>query len=280
MLRQHSGIPEYLGILLAVVLGLVLVQPGAGDALSIRAQLTSDFVRVPPTPGDPFGFTFPETLSCTPPGCSAFFPYSVKGTSSSTIPAQLHYSLGVLASRHTVVFHASDPNGRLLARLQSSGFSDFGGFEATSCGPQPGSCVSFRPSFGGHDSPLPGDFDPTFPRFPEVSAEEFFARGSGEFGFGGDSGFIPFYLPVGPKTGIGMNVDLAAGISFEPGFCLDDPSSCHSEVHAVFSVVPLLPPGASFLEPVPEPATLVLVGTTVVGLGLARWRQRRRKHQP
>jgi hypothetical protein len=33
------------------------------------------------------------------------------------------------------------------------------------------------------------------------------------------------------------------------------------------------------LEPVPELATLLLFGTTAAGLGLARWRQRRRKQQ-
>jgi hypothetical protein len=34
------------------------------------------------------------------------------------------------------------------------------------------------------------------------------------------------------------------------------------------------------VSPIPEPATLLLVGTTAVGLGLARWRQRRRKQDP
>jgi hypothetical protein len=34
------------------------------------------------------------------------------------------------------------------------------------------------------------------------------------------------------------------------------------------------------LAAIPEPTTLLLVGTTAVGLGLARWRQRRRKQQP
>jgi hypothetical protein len=35
------------------------------------------------------------------------------------------------------------------------------------------------------------------------------------------------------------------------------------------------------MEPVvtPEPTTLLLFGTTAAGLGLARWRQRRRKQQ-
>jgi hypothetical protein len=34
------------------------------------------------------------------------------------------------------------------------------------------------------------------------------------------------------------------------------------------------------LNSVPEPTTLLLFGTTAAGLGLARWRQWRRKQQP
>ena len=41
------------------------------------------------------------------------------------------------------------------------------------------------------------------------------------------------------------------------------------------TMIPLITDVA--LEPVPEPATLLLFGTTAAGLGLARWRQRRGK---
>ena len=34
------------------------------------------------------------------------------------------------------------------------------------------------------------------------------------------------------------------------------------------------------VNPTPEPTTMLLLGTTMAGLGLARWRQRRRKHLP
>ena len=33
-------------------------------------------------------------------------------------------------------------------------------------------------------------------------------------------------------------------------------------------------------SPVPEPTTLLLFATTAAGLGLARWRQRKRNQQP
>ena len=42
----------------------------------------------------------------------------------------------------------------------------------------------------------------------------------------------------------------------------------------------ILGSGAAAVAVVPEPATLMLFGTTAAGLGLARWRQRRRKEHP
>jgi hypothetical protein len=38
--------------------------------------------------------------------------------------------------------------------------------------------------------------------------------------------------------------------------------------------------GAADFAPIPEPTTLLLFGTTAAGLGLNRWKQRRRKRQP
>jgi hypothetical protein len=37
--------------------------------------------------------------------------------------------------------------------------------------------------------------------------------------------------------------------------------------------------GIADIHPTPEPATLLLFGTTAAGLGLARWKQRRRKQE-
>lgn len=125
---------------------------------------------------------------------------------------------------------------------------------------------------------MPGDFllGPQVPQFPQVSEQEFFSRAAGGLVTLG-AGLVPFYLPVGPGTGIRAGVTLEAAISFEPQFCRFDPSQCHSETSAAFSLTALPPPGANFIEPVPEPTTLLLVGTTAAGLGLAtRWRQRRR----
>jgi hypothetical protein len=266
-----------------VVLALLLPHPGVGSALSIRAQATSDFVLVPRTPENIFGFTFVDNASCLPGipcgGATVASRYAVRGTSQETIPAQFEYDYtGTNASRYSIFFQATDLKGRLLARVRASGFSDEFGVEATSCGPAPGACVSFTDTTGG--AILPGDlpFGPPVPRFPDVSREEFEARGPGGLVTLG-SGLVPFFLPVGPSTGISAGLGLDAGISFDFGLCFPDPSQCRSETNAVFNLVALPPPGASFLEPVPEPATLLLVGTTAAGLGLARWRQRRGKRQ-
>jgi PEP-CTERM motif-containing protein len=71
------------------------------------------------------------------------------------------------------------------------------------------------------------------------------------------------------------------------------PDDAISQVQIISGNVPLGPSESGaidiivmddflYSEPavVPEPATLFLFGTTAAGLGLARWRQRRRKQQP
>jgi hypothetical protein len=222
------------------------------------------------------GFTFIETPSCIPGhACgSATSRYAVLGTSRGAIPAFFHYNIGDnFASIYSVLFHATDLNGSLLARARARGISDEGSFEATSCGPQPGSCVSLLGTSGPGESILPSD---GFSLFPRVSEDQ----------FGGVvtqlAGSIPLYLPVGPGTGISAGVTIDADIfSFEIEFCRSNPGPCSSVTSAVFSLEPLPPSGARFLEPVPEPTTLLLMGTTAAGFGLARWRQRRRKqHEP
>lgn len=65
--------------------------------------------------------------------------------------------------------------------------------------------------------------------------------------------------------------DRAGVFAFEFGSSTDDPKHF---VHSAWAVR-----DGDVLAPVPEPATLFLFGTTAAGLGLARWRQRRRKQQ-
>jgi len=73
----------------------------------------------------------------------------------------------------------------------------------------------------------------------------------------------------------------------DPVPCLADPRFSHGVfgldpgAHSI-DMIQILnegPDGAGYfrLDPVPEPATLLLFGTTMAGLGLARWRRQRRE---
>lgn len=257
-----------LGTLLALLLGLVLTQADQGHAFSIGLRATSDVLAITPDPPFPPTVTFLDTFSCIPGhACgSATSRYAVVGTSRDAIPALFAYDFtDTVAGAYSILFTATDLKKRLLARIRTSAFGDELFIEATGCGPQPGSCVSTLDTTGF--------FIPIEPSFPQVSQDEF----GGFVSFG--TGRVPFFLPVGPGTGIHTRVELTTG----PGLsdlCLDVPEHCHSETSAVVSLIALPPPGAKFLEPVPEPTTLLLIGTTAAGLGLVRWRQRRRKRQP
>jgi hypothetical protein len=277
--RPHRRLSTVLGILVAALLGLVLPKADPADALSIGGQLTSKLV---PTPEGPFLFGFEETFSCLPGfGCGDVTSrYAIRGTSESAIPAQFTYGQGGLlgGSGYSVFFQATDLNGRLLARIRTGVFGDLSTIEATTCGPIPGECVSFVPPNTHNVGMLPGDFDPTLPRFPLVSTDEFIARAP-DVVLTNEFGLLPFQLPVGPRTGIQAQLQLELFNSTEGTSCHVSPSDCDAHMIAGYTLTALPPPGASFLEPVPEPATLLLVGTTAAGLGLVRWRQRRRKQR-
>jgi hypothetical protein len=255
---------------LALLLGLVLTQAAQGHAFSIGLRAASELVAVTPIPTFPFyQIEFSETLSCIPGhACgSGTTRYAVLGTAQATIPAEFQYDYrsGTNSSSFYIEFTATDLNGALLARLRAAQFSDSSGLEVASCA-SPGSCVAAT-------APLEIQF-PRDPQFTYVPISEFPLVNNG-------AGVLPLSLPVGPGAGIGASIGpLTAGISFNPEFCIDAPEQCHVTTSAVFTLVASPPPGASFLEPVPEPTTLLLVGTTAAGLGVARWRQRRRNQHP
>ena len=268
--RPHQQLIARLGTLLALLLGLVLTQADQGHAFSIGLSATSEVEAITPNPFSTSGFTvsFRETLSCIPgTACgSGTTRYAVVGTSQATIPAVFQYSYAGSSSLFSVEFIATDLKGGLLARLRARQSTDSVGFEAVSC-TLPGSCVAFS---GGPEIPFPPD-----PQFTYVPITEI----EGGDGLGHPQGALPFRLPVGPNTGIAASLQVTAGVApiVRDTQCIHHPETCTVQNDAVFSLIASPPPGASFIEPVPEPTTLLLVGTTAAGLGLARWRQRRRK---
>jgi hypothetical protein len=206
------------------------------------------------------GFGCGKTATAQDPGFTSHTVtsrYAVRGPTGSTIPALFRWSIGASSSsEYLLSFSATDlhdrPLGSLFLAASTGPFFEFG---VASCGPILGSC-----RFGGLS-----EFPTNLTATPVV----------GEF---------PFHLPVGPDTGIRAHITGAQNIHIL-GYerCLFNPedpfcSPLTLNLRATFTLVPLPPAGATFLEPVPEPATLLLVGTTAAGLGLARWLKRRRSH--
>lgn len=80
---------------------------------------------------------------------------------------------------------------------------------------------------------------------------------------------------VGERIGGEIGFGFAPPESGIKNYVVDEHGRPLSNVIFTSESDPTLPPA-----PVPEPTTLLLFGTTAAGLGLARWRQRRRKQQP